>query len=201
MNTLEPQIADANKKQLGVLREVLEVSDADYPDQKAISDYMQDNKTECALKIFSNDKDVKKICAFANRIFPEHAATNSGQTETTNHDGVFLVREQDVDCYFAEYSCCVQLRDKVTETRIKNQYDAINFGNSKGLSFGRILIYPTKPIMDWIKNNNSDLKPTSRSKFYVAVTRARYSVGIVYNYSDDEVIEGTEKFQLNVAEV
>jgi DNA helicase II / ATP-dependent DNA helicase PcrA len=49
--------------------------------------------------------------------------------------------------------------------------------------------------MDWIQNSNSDLPPTSRSKFYVAVTRARYSVGIVYNYRDDEVIEGTEKYK------
>lgn len=59
LNTLEPQIADANKDQLNVLREALEVSEADYPDQKAVSGYMQDNKTECALKIFSTDKGIK----------------------------------------------------------------------------------------------------------------------------------------------
>lgn len=89
----------------------------------------------------------------------------------------------------------------MTEKRVKNNHEALNFGNSKGLSFDRVLIYPTKPIMDWIKNNSSDLAPTSRSKFYVAVTRAKYSVGIVYNYSDGEVIDGIEKYQPNTVTV
>jgi len=61
LNTLEPLIVDANKDQLDALREVLGVSGSDYSDQKAVSDYMQeqDKKTECALKIFSTNKDVK----------------------------------------------------------------------------------------------------------------------------------------------
>ena len=165
------------------------------------NDKIQEKLKVDSTSLITNYRCNQKICDFSNRLFPDHVATSSGQTETTSHDGVFRVREQDVGCYFDEYSCCVQLRDKVTEKRIKNQYDAINFGNSKGLSFDRVLIYPTKPIMDWMKDNNFDLKPTSRSKFYVAVTRARYSVGIVYNYSDDEVIEGTEKFQIDTVVV
>ncbi|MFH1798825.1 MAG: UvrD-helicase domain-containing protein [Candidatus Omnitrophota bacterium] len=165
------------------------------------SDEIQKKLYLDSISLTTNYRSNQKICDFANRLFPDHVATNSWQTEITRHDGIFLVREQDVDSYFDEYACCVQLRDKVTEKRVNNQYDTINFGNSKGLSFDRVLIYPTKPMMDWIKNNRSDLKPTSRSRFYVAVTRARYSVGIVYDYSDDEVIEGAEKFQLNMSEV
>jgi DNA helicase-2/ATP-dependent DNA helicase PcrA len=87
------------------------------------------------------------------------------------------------------------LRYDAKEKRVNTSYEVLNFGISKGKSFDRVLIYPTNLIMDWIKDNNSDLKPNSRSKFYVAVTRARYSVGIVYNYRDDEVIKGTEKYQ------
>jgi len=52
--------------------------------------------------------------------------------------------------------------------------------------------------MNWIKDNALELKPTSRCKFYVAVTRAKHSVGIVYNYADDEKIEGIDKFQAEV---
>lgn len=162
------------------------------------SDEIQKKIYVDSTSLTTNYRSNQKICDFANRLFPDHVATNSGQTKITSHDGIFLIREQDVNAYFNEYSCCVQLRDKVTEKRVNIQYDAINFGNSKGLSFDRVLIYPTKPMMDWIKNNSSDLKPTSRSRFYVAVTRARYSVGIVYDYSDDEVIEGAEKNQFNM---
>lgn len=142
-----------------------------------------------------NYRSNQKICDFANKIFTDHAATNSGQRITTNHDGVFLVREEDVDSYFSEYPCCVQLRDSVKETRTKKQCAVINYGNSKGSTFERVLIYPTVPIMNWIKDNKAELAPTSRSKFYVAVTRAKHSVGIVYNYAENENINGIEKYE------
>jgi len=153
------------------------------------------------VSLLTNYRSNQKICDFANKIFSEFSPTNSGQNITTGHDGIFLVREQNIDNYVAEYPSCMQLRYDSREKRVKTNYEVLNFGISKGLSFDRVLIYPTKPITDWIKNSNSDLPPTSRSTFYVAVTRARYSVGIVYNYRDDEVIEGTEKYQPKTVEV
>jgi DNA helicase-2/ATP-dependent DNA helicase PcrA len=70
-----------------------------------------------------------------------------------------------------------------------------NYGKSKGLTFDRVLIYPTNPIVNWNKDQNSKLAPTRRCKFYVALTRARYSVGIVFNYADNiDYIEGLEKY-------
>ncbi len=61
LNTLEPQIVDANKDKLDTLREVLEIEKEAYPDEKYISNFMQNknNKTDCALKIFYTDKDIK----------------------------------------------------------------------------------------------------------------------------------------------
>lgn len=59
LNTLEPQIVDANKDQLDVFRNILGIKASDYSDQKAMSSYMQDNKTDCALKIFDTDEDIK----------------------------------------------------------------------------------------------------------------------------------------------
>ncbi|MNE65435.1 hypothetical protein D3C80_1609140 [compost metagenome] len=72
----------------------------------------------------------------------------------------------------------------------------MNFGEAKGLSFDRVLIYPTKPFTDWLLDNNFDLPPTSRSKLYVALTRAKYSVGIVNNYKKNIEIEGIAKYNL-----
>ena len=144
-----------------------------------------------------NFRSNQQICDFANKIFPNYSPMISEQHEITGHDGVFLIRERDLDQYTSEHSCCMQLRDNIKEKRVKMILGVLNFGGSKGRGFDRVLIYPTKPIIDWIKNNNSDLAPTSRSKFYVAVTRAKYSVGIVYNFKDNEEIEGTEKYQPN----
>lgn len=59
LNTLEPQIVEANKNQLDVLREVLEVNKERYPDQKSITEYMEKNKTDCALKIFDTKSEIK----------------------------------------------------------------------------------------------------------------------------------------------
>ncbi|MBA9083872.1 ATP-dependent exoDNAse (exonuclease V) beta subunit [Fontibacillus solani] len=73
-------------------------------------------------------------------------------------------------------------------------YKSVNFGESKGITFERVLIYPTQPFTQWIKNNNFELLPTSRSKFYVALTRAQYSVGIVYDYDERTNLEGLQKF-------
>lgn len=57
--SLEPQIVEANKDQLDILREVLNIIEEKYPDKKSISEYMEGHKTDCALKIFDTDKDIK----------------------------------------------------------------------------------------------------------------------------------------------
>ena len=90
----------------------------------------------------------------------------------------------------------VQLRDSKKRIVDKN-YMVMNFGESKGLSFDRVLIYPTKPFIDWFMNNESELAETSRSKLYVAITRARYSVGIVVNYKDDILIDSIDNYNID----
>ena len=52
-----------------------------------------------------------------------------------------------------------------------------------------------KQVIQWIHNNSYDLKDTSRAKLYVAITRARYSVGIVYDYTSSTNIEGVKKYK------
>ncbi|MBI2859931.1 MAG: UvrD-helicase domain-containing protein [Chloroflexi bacterium] len=143
--------------------------------------------------LITNYRSNQKICDFANSIFPDNNPTRCGQHDITGHDGIFLVREQDIDRYLSDHPC-TQLRDKVTQKRVRTGHEVYNFGNSKGLSFDRVLIYPTNPISDWIKDHSSGLQPMSQSKFYVAVTRARYSVAIVYNYTAGESIQGTENY-------
>jgi len=139
-----------------------------------------------------NYRSVAPICDFSNKLFPNLPRVTSGNTATPEHVGVFLVKPRDVDCYLKAYAP-IQLRyDKKTQT--SSSYPARNFGESKGLSFDRVLIYPLKAFLEWMKDNNSTLAPTSRSKYYVAITRARYSVGIVCDYDDNTNIPGTHKY-------
>lgn len=136
-----------------------------------------DNLTKDNTSLIVNYRCNKKICELSNKLFPNFTQTTTGNNNTTIHDGIFLVRQSEVENYLSKYQP-MQLRDNRKMT-VNVNYKVMNFGESKGLSFDRVLIYPIKPILDWLQNHNSKLAETSRSKFYVALTRARYSVGIV----------------------
>ena len=72
---------------------------------------------------------------------------------------------------------------------------ALTFGRSKGLGFDRVIIYPTKEMMDWLKDAQSALKAETRAKLYVGLTRARHAVAVVYDPADGEVVPGFEVFE------
>lgn len=59
--SLEPQIVNANKASLDTLRSILNITKQKYPDEQSIIKFMgsPSNKTECALKIFDTDLDIK----------------------------------------------------------------------------------------------------------------------------------------------
>ena len=88
-----------------------------------------------------------------------------------------IIDKINVDKYLKSFRA-TQLREN-KKTSVNDKYPYYNFGESKGLEFERVLIYPTKPMWDWIITNSSSLKDQSKAKFYVAVTRAKDSVVIV----------------------
>jgi superfamily I DNA/RNA helicase len=141
-----------------------------------------------------NYRSIPPICDLSNKLFPDFLKTTSGNIQNTEHDGVFFVKQSDVEIYLKTYNP-IQLRDS-KRTNVNDNFEVMNFGEAKGLSFDRVLIYPTKPFIDWLKNINVELAPTSRSKFYVAITRARYSVGIIYDYKVDTNIDGIFNFSI-----
>lgn len=162
-----------------------------------IKDFIQSEckKSKCEIDektLNSSHRNNEMICRFSSKLYPDFRICGSNQMTVTEHDGVFLVKKQDVEKYLLLYEP-VQLRDS-KKVNINKSFKAINFGESKGLTFDRVLIYPTKPFLDWLVNNDAELKSMSRSKFYVAITRAKYSVGIVCDYNDKIDIEGINKF-------
>ena len=106
---------------------------------------------------------------------------------------IFLVRPDDVDAYLEEFKP-MQLREKRT-VKVNDRYAVINMGEAKGLTYDRVLIYPTGTMRSWMKDHSKTLQPKTKSQFYVAITRARYSVGIVFDYDEKISIEGVEKYQ------
>jgi DNA helicase-2/ATP-dependent DNA helicase PcrA len=172
---------------------------AKYKDGR-IKEFIQNEckKSKCEIDeetLNISHRNNELICSFSSKLYPNFTPCASNQKEVTKHDGVFLVRKQDVKKYLEAYNP-TQLRNNI-KVEVNKNYKAVNFGDSKGLAFDRVLIYPTKPFVNWLINNNSDLKPTSCSKFYVAITRARHSVGIVYDFGSSLKIDGVKFYEQN----
>jgi len=102
----------------------------------------------------------------------------SKNLSVTGHDGIFAVPKQEAAAYVARYKPQVLRYDRRTNC---DGYDAINFGEAKGLTFDRVLIYPHGPLQKLLKTGSFSHITGSASKVYVGVTRARQSVTFVYD--------------------
>ncbi len=120
----------------------------------------------------------QKICDFADMLWPDMKKTKSLNNTATEHDGVFVVSEDNVGEYFKRFSPAILRYNRRTNTY---GYSALNFGNAKGLEFDRVLIIPHGPIKKYLKSGDVIEVKGSLSKFYVAVTRAKYSVAFLYD--------------------
>lgn len=122
----------------------------------------------------------QKICDFADMLWPGMEKTKSLNNIATAHDGIFMVSKDNIHEYIKTFSPSILRYDRNAETY---GYPALNFGNAKGLEFERVLIIPHGPIKKYLKSGNlNDVKGSlSKSKFYVAVTRAIHSVAFLYD--------------------
>lgn len=165
-----------------------------------IEDFITAECKKCSVEIdkellsisYRNKKD---ICELANQIYPDFPPCEYQEQEPTDHDGVYFVKPEDVNTYLEKYKP-IQLRENV-KVAVNLDYDVINFGESKGLTYDRVLIYPTKPMLDWICDHSKEMKAQSRSKLYVAITRARHSVAIVFDNKKKIAVEGVKEFNAN----
>jgi len=109
------------------------------------------------------------ICCFANAIYPQGEAITTIMEEVTGHDGVFLIEVSDIDLYMDYFTPQILRFD----ARTKVNHPCVNFGICKGETFERVLIYPNGPLNDFILKGTALGSP---EKYYVGVTRPRYSI-------------------------
>lgn len=139
-------------------------------------DWLEQRHDICTLERRNeNYRSNQAICDFADKIYPEMSPTVSRQSQKTGHDGVFFIREDEAIAYFEEHRPVVLRDSKVFECL---GLPARNIGVAKGSTFDRVLLFPTRPILRYLKDGDSS-KLKAPERLYVAVTRARYSVAIV----------------------
>jgi len=122
------------------------------------------------------------IVELANQVFDpslELKPAISGRRSLQAHHGVFYISEDDIESY---QNFCNPLGLRLNKT-VANQWEKklelINFGESKGRQSDHTLIFPSKPIQKFLETRTPIQSPTSASKLYVAITRARHSVAFV----------------------
>ncbi|MGV1054784.1 UvrD-helicase domain-containing protein [Clostridium perfringens] len=136
-----------------------------------------EKKQLCSI-IFQNEsyRCNQEICNLADSLYPKLPATVSKNTTITNHDGLFIVNNKNVQDYIKIFSPKILRYDKRTSFDSKN---ILNFGQSKGLTFDRILIIPNLKFEKYLITGDISNIAKSKAKVYVALTRARYSVAFL----------------------
>jgi DNA helicase-2/ATP-dependent DNA helicase PcrA len=131
---------------------------------------------------FTTWRSNQLIADFADRVFDDSwgfAKTISMNQDTTGHDGVFAVATQHVDAYVALFKPLCLRHSAASLKTLDLQF--LNIGLAKGMGADRVLIGPTKGMVDFLQKGFK-LDVTPSCSLYVAVTRARSSVAFV---SDD----------------
>lgn len=100
-----------------------------------------------------------------------------------DHVGVFTLSNLNAPAYIEKFQPVILKRDKNTEIELCNGYQSYNFGIAKGLQFDRVMIIPTEAQKEFLMGNSKPLNngktDKAKNQFYVALTRARFSVAIL----------------------
>lgn len=146
---------------------------------KVIDKFRAWEKAELAKLLFEREtyRCHQLIADLADSFFPNEPTTISRNDKITGHDGVFVIGRDTVGCYVDRFSPQVLRLDRRTDCA---GYPALNFGDSKGMTFDRVLIFPHKSGEKWLKSGDFKYVAGSVAKLYVGVTRARHSVAFVH---------------------
>jgi DNA helicase-2/ATP-dependent DNA helicase PcrA len=119
------------------------------------------------------------IASLADSLFPNEQPTTSLNSEVTGHDGVFVVPTSKLAEYLRLFRPQILRYDR--RTQCSNFSQPMNFGEAKGLTFDRVLIYPHGPCDQWLRSGDPNKMGASNTKMYVGITRARFSVAFVFD--------------------
>ena len=115
----------------------------------------------------------REICEFSNSICNDkNNRIESDQIYKEENQGVYLLDKKDFENYFKIYKPTILKFD----ARTKTDYNSLNFGQCKGMTFDRVAIFPNKKYKEFLQKGTSLDSPC---KYYVSATRAKYSIVFV----------------------
>lgn len=115
------------------------------------------------------------IADFANLMLPDNPMNSNVHYEEVTDKGVYIIGKQYITDYIAQFKPIVLRYDKNSDTL---GFSGINYGVCKGMTVNRVVVFANGPLSKFVVDpyKNPIENPV---KYYIAVTRARYSVVIV----------------------
>lgn len=123
----------------------------------------------------------QQIADLSDLIYPDLQVprTVGAFSARSGHDGCFIVDRADLDAYCASvHPAPTILRHSIRANVGETKLELLNYGQAKAITRDHVVIVPTGPIRSWL-TGGPRLEGSAAFGFYVAVTRARYSVAIV----------------------
>ena len=133
-------------------------------------------------------RSTQVIAELSDSVLPAAAsfpATFSQVKYDVEHQGVFLVHEEDVAAYVQTFAPLC-LRDRVSTFKHLD-LPFSNFGQAKGVTADHVLIAPNGTIREHLAKGTPLANRTSCG-LYVGITRAKYSVAFVMDEDDVKVV-------------
>lgn len=138
--------------------------------------------------MFVSRRCVQPICDFADSIHKDLGlppTKSLAENVTEDHVGVFTITNDQFQSYYNTYTPTMLRNKRDVAVELCKGRDVYNFGEAKGLQFPRTLIIPTPRQEAFLSGNDAAFKELKTdqeiNRFYVAVTRARYSTAILWN--------------------
>lgn len=149
---------------------------------------------------------IQSICDLADRLHasdghytPTKSQVTTVPPEYADHNGIFAVPASRVGEYIRAYNPVILRWDRRTKKQLCEGQTAYNFGESKGMSFERVLIIPPDRHAKFLRGDTAAFDDArtddSRNKLYVGITRARYSLAFLHD--GGTVIEGAQVWSPN----
>lgn len=122
-----------------------------------------------------------ELASLANMVDPSgEIMLGSPDIVEPHHHGIFLITMDQLKKYLDRYcfndEVSTLIIDKRAKKKLPSDVPCLNFGDSKGLSIDHVVIIPPGPLQKFLKKGESIKTP---AKYYIAVTRARYSIAFV----------------------
>lgn len=113
------------------------------------------------------------VIDLANRLFPELPTVVASENSFLSTRGsVIKLKKAGFSTWAQTRSGSFTILRYSSRVKIPEGYRAMNMGESKGLTLGDVVIFPTNDMRKWIEGETVELKDETRAKLYVAITRA-----------------------------